>query len=318
MGGNSSPVLTNCRFTENSTTGSNTFGGAVYNVVNAASGTSDPVFTNCSFQGNTSTSFGAAVFNYGGTSGVSSPTFTNCSFQANISSTTNVGAITNYSMTGARSVPLTNCVFFDNGGSGTIKNLIGGTSTASYSLFEPSVNNYIDGGNNQTTSVNPFISTTSTELRPGSPAIDAGNSAANATCTDLAGNVRILNNIDLGAYEFGAALPYSAALSGTATIPAGGTANLAVALGGGAAPYTVTYVPNGGSNTPVTGYTSGANIPVSPNATTTYRLVSVTDASGCAATLAGTPPGGSANVTIQAPPPPSLLSHPPAGLRVRR
>ncbi len=299
MGGNSSPVLTNCRFAGNTTSGTNSDGGAVYNYVNAANGTSDPVFTNCSFQGNASARFGAAVYSFGGQLGLSIPTFTNCSFQANISSTTNGGAITNYSMTGARSVPLTNCVFFDNGGSGTIRNLGGGTHSATYSLFEPSVTNYSDGGNNQTTSANPFVSTTSTELRPGSPAIDAGNSAANATCTDLAGNVRKLNTIDLGAYEFGAALPYSATLSGMATIPAGGTANLAVTLGGGAAPYTVTYVPNSGSNTPVTGYTSGANIPVSPNATTTYRLVSVTDANGCAATLAGTPPGGSATISIQ-------------------
>ncbi|GHB58263.1 choice-of-anchor Q domain-containing protein [Persicitalea jodogahamensis] len=298
MGGNSSPVLTNCRFSGNATTSTNTFGGAVYNIVNAANGTSDPVFINCSFQGNTSTGFGAAVFNFGGQSGVSSPTFTNCSFQGNSSSSNN-GTLVNYSIAGSRSVPLINCVFFDNGGSNTIRNLVGGTATASYSLFESSVTGYLDGGSNQTTSVNPFVSTTGTELRTGSPAIDAGNNAANSTCTDLAGNVRKLNTIDLGAYEFGAALPYSATLGGTATISAGGAANLSVALGGGAAPYTVTYVPNGGSNTPVSGYTSGATIPVGPNATTTYRLVSVTDASGCAATLTGTPPGGSATITIQ-------------------
>jgi gliding motility-associated-like protein len=93
--------------------------------------------------------------------------------------------------------------------------------------------------------------------------------------------------------------PTSGTLSGTATICAGGTTNLVMTIAGGTTPlYTVVYhsVPTG--NVTVANYTSGNNIPISPGATTTYDLVSVTDANGCTATaVAGTP-----TVTVQNPP----------------
>jgi alpha-tubulin suppressor-like RCC1 family protein len=74
---------------------------------------------------------------------------------------------------------------------------------------------------------------------------------------------------------------YAATLSSAdATISAGATANLTVAIYGGTAPYTVVY--SGGT---VTGYTSGSNIPVSPACNTTYTLTSVTDANGCQASI---------------------------------
>jgi len=39
-------------------------------------------------------------------------------------------------------------------------------------------------------------------LQPGSPAVNAGNNAANTSSTDLAGNTRVVNSvIDMGAYE---------------------------------------------------------------------------------------------------------------------
>jgi len=84
-----------------------------------------------------------------------------------------------------------------------------------------------------------------------------------------------------------------ATLSGTALICKGQSANLAVAITGGATPYTIVYS-DGTSNTTVNSYTSGANIPVTPTSTATYNLVSVTDNNGCI----GTGNTGTAVVTI--------------------
>ncbi len=85
------------------------------------------------------------------------------------------------------------------------------------------------------------------------------------------------------------ASPTASVLSGGATICAGSSTNLQVAITGGASPYTVVY--SGGT---VSSYVSGTNIPVSPSSTTTYTLTSVTDANGCA----GTGNSGSATVTL--------------------
>ncbi len=74
---------------------------------------------------------------------------------------------------------------------------------------------------------------------------------------------------------------YSASLSSsTSTICAGTSVNLNVAISGGTSPYSVIY--SGGT---VNNYTNGSNISVSPASTTTYSLTSVTDASGCKASL---------------------------------
>ena len=89
----------------------------------------------------------------------------------------------------------------------------------------------------------------------------------------------------------------AAVLSGTSGICPTGTANIKVTITGGVSPYTVVYS-NGTTNFTVNGYTSGANIPVSPSATTTYTLVSVTGANGCA----GSGLSGSAVITVNPPP----------------
>jgi parallel beta-helix repeat protein len=59
-------------------------------------------------------------------------------------------------------------------------------------------------GTNGVISADPlFTSATDFRLQPGSPAIDAGNDGApNLPGTDLAGNPRIVNVVDIGAYEF--------------------------------------------------------------------------------------------------------------------
>ncbi|MPR36203.1 choice-of-anchor Q domain-containing protein [Salmonirosea aquatica] len=74
--------------------------------------------------------------------------------------------------------------------------------TATFTLFEASETDYT-GSNNLTTTVSPFVSISSAQLSPCSPAIDAGLNTANTTTIDLAGNQRLINGtIDMGAYEF--------------------------------------------------------------------------------------------------------------------
>jgi hypothetical protein len=69
---------------------------------------------------------------------------------------------------------------------------------------------------------------------------------------------------------------------------AGMTVNLQVAITAGVAPFTVVYT-NGTTNVTVNNYVSGANIALTPAAGSyAYSLVSVTDATGCVATLPNT------------------------------
>lgn len=81
------------------------------------------------------------------------------------------------------------------------------------------------------------------------------------------------------------------------------TTNIKIDITGGVGPYIVVYS-NGTTNTTVNGYVSGSNIQVSPSATTTYTIVSVTGANGCA----GAGNSGSAIITIT--PPPSITTQP--------
>ncbi|MFN8341234.1 MAG: gliding motility-associated C-terminal domain-containing protein [Cyclobacteriaceae bacterium] len=78
-------------------------------------------------------------------------------------------------------------------------------------------------------------------------------------------------------------------VSGAAAICQSATTDLVVNITNGTGPFTVVYS-DGSASATVPGYVSGANIPVSPAATVTYQLVSVTDNSSCtASTLTGTP-----------------------------
>lgn len=70
--------------------------------------------------------------------------------------------------------------------------------------------------------------------------------------------------------------PSSAVLSGSNLICTGGSTNLQVAITNGNSPFTVVHT--GGT---VSNYISGNSIAVSPLTTTTYTLLSVTDANGC-------------------------------------
>ncbi|MBK9484510.1 MAG: LamG domain-containing protein [Chitinophagaceae bacterium] len=88
------------------------------------------------------------------------------------------------------------------------------------------------------------------------------------------------------------------AVSGASTICAGGTANLTTTITGGVSPYTVVYT-DGTTNFTVNNYVSGTNIPVTPSGTTSYSLVSVTDATACVGS------GNSGNPTITVTPLPA-------------
>ena len=84
--------------------------------------------------------------------------------------------------------------------------------------------------------------------------------------------------------------PTAAVLSGDATICAGASTNLSVAVTGGTTPYTVT-VTDGTNNYSATG-ASPVSIPVSPTATSSYTIVSVTGGG------TGTGNIGTATVTV--------------------
>ncbi|MFT6865638.1 MAG: VCBS repeat-containing protein, partial [Cyclobacteriaceae bacterium] len=88
----------------------------------------------------------------------------------------------------------------------------------------------------------------------------------------------------------------AATISGATSICEGATANLAVAISGGTGPYTV--VLNTGLT--LTGYASGAAIPVTPSITTAYTISSVTDSNGCLGT------GNAATATVTVTPIPEI------------
>jgi hypothetical protein len=286
-GSECNPQFVNCTFRNNTTGAAGLYGqgAAVYNAGGYGT-TVNPQFINCTFQNNSAGFRGGAVMTEVGSGGGGSlPTFTNCSFQGNRAGES--GGALGKSGAGALAV-LNNCVFWDNGSSFVFVR-IGSASNAvaNYNLFDSKIGSY-SGSNNLTTTVNPFVSSTSTELRVCSPAIDAGSDALyTGPGTDLAGNARTVRTIDMGAYEFQSALPViSAILSGNAVIMPGETGFLTVDVSGGTAPYSVVYS-DGSTNQTVSNYQSGADIPISPSQATTYTLVSVTDANGCVATVSG-------------------------------
>lgn len=116
--------------------------------------------------------------------------------------------------------------------------------------------------------------TTTTSLNAG-----AGNIVKNVPVTQP------LNTVAVGST--------SAILSGAATICAGSSTNLSVAITGGTSPYTLQYS-DGTNTTTINNYVSGTAIPVSPSATTTYNIISIYDAGG----LFGIGNSGTPTVTV--------------------
>ncbi|UAY55475.1 right-handed parallel beta-helix repeat-containing protein [Arachidicoccus terrestris] len=190
-----SPVITSCLFSGNLAANSAGNGAAVNNLAG-----SSPVIINSVFSGNYAGRNGGALYN-----NASTYTVTNCTISGNFCATG--GGIYNASATSAPVIQ--NTIIWGNRGDvypdiyteGTalsiaycdIQSLPGGTdgNISADPLF-------VDGP-----APNPFAFVGGDyNLQPGSPALNAGNTAFNATATDIAGNPRVFGAaIDMGAYE---------------------------------------------------------------------------------------------------------------------
>jgi hypothetical protein len=197
---NSAPQILNCRFLGNHATGS---GAALYNLGAA------PAVTNSLFLGNAADGNGGAVSNE-----MADPLLTNCSFQGNAAGGTG-GALFNLTS----SPVLSNCILWNNaaaGLTGTASASVGGVgSTPAYShclianLDLSGTAGNFDGTEllndpRFTQEADPLAAPGSIgdlRLLPGSPAINAGDNAANRSTTDLDGDARRIGRIDLGPYE---------------------------------------------------------------------------------------------------------------------
>ncbi|CCH01116.1 hypothetical protein FAES_3107 [Fibrella aestuarina BUZ 2] len=279
---NSSPIVRNCRFRNNSATS----GGGLNN-----DDKSNPLLINCAFENNRAANVGGGMANT-----VSNATLINCSF---VNNTASAGAgLANNSNNGG-STQLTNCTFWANVGfaiggaisnSGTVglsnsilwnnnrgATAIGnsGTLVATYCLIENGATGYT-GTNNLTATVSPFASTSGVALNGCSLAVNAANPASttvnsppySATAlptTDLLGNPRFSDGrIDMGAIEYqGPSVVITSQPSGVLAACQGTTVTAAVSVSG-VGPFAYQWFRNG---TVVSGATS-ATLSV-PNAQST-------------------------------------------------
>jgi len=246
--GESSPVIIGSTFTSNTANGGafSGVGGAMYNGGN--SGTSSPAITGSTFTGNSANDAGGAVYNAGGPDGVSSPTIIGSTFTGNTAGEEG-GAIYNRGDVRGTSIPeITNTILWGNtasdGGDEIFNIGEGATPTLAHTLIEGGISGIsenvgsftADGGGNLNAAPlfadvsdpdgpdnTPATADDGLRLRPGSPALDAGNNNAlpadiadldgdgNTTEPipfDITGMDRIRDNnpdtppiVDLGAYE---------------------------------------------------------------------------------------------------------------------
>ncbi len=120
-----------------------------------------------------------------------------------------------------------------------------------------------------------------------SPALTAAGGAGSAMCTADACSAAMAYDAPASCMVM-CPTDIAGMLGADAVVCSDNTAtDLMVAItGGGTGPYTVTY--NDGTMDIVITYNDGDAIPVAPTATTTYTLVSITDANGCTGTVSGT------------------------------
>jgi hypothetical protein len=198
---NSSPKLTNCTFTGNSADGfanGNGDGGGIHN------SSSNPKLTNCIFSRNIAQSNGGGMYNNAGR-----PSLTNCIFYENTAQHGSGGGYANYNDSNST---LINCAVYQNwAGHGlsnwdstlVVTNCIvrynypSEISSEGSSSLTVSYSN-IYGGWSGTGNINEwpfFVDPDAGDLRlsSGSPCIDTGSNAAvpSGTTTDLDGNPRI-------------------------------------------------------------------------------------------------------------------------------
>lgn len=182
------PVIRNCIFKNNSTSPTGN-GGGMYNRQHAA-----PAIINCVFSGNTAGGNGGGMVNVS-----ADPSIINCVFWGNSSGTSGGGMYN----TLAHPV-ITNTIIWANTAVVNNRNGLfigsGSSPVINYCNIQDKV--FSGVGN---ISQDPLFTDAAGgdyTLKGISPCIDAGNSAANTTGTDLAGNARIVGTaIDMGAYE---------------------------------------------------------------------------------------------------------------------
>ena len=293
---NTGTTISNSFFKDNKTTSSGSRGGAVY-----VGGPSYTPFSNLVFVGNTAANGGAIYENDDTYESVMS----NLTFAGNTATDQGGGFYNNSNAGGQRKI--INSIFWDNTG-GEIYENTPGYLTVSQSIVK---GGYAGTGN---LDADPFFRNAADpdgpddtwgtpddglQLLACSPAVDAGTST-DAPLQDILGNARFNGDgangaePDLGAYESQALQnPPSGVIAGTTEICPGASTNLTVNITNGTAPFSVVYT-DGTTQFTVNSYTSGSPVSVSPSATATYTLVSITDAEKCEASALS----GSAVVTV--------------------
>lgn len=202
-GGICHSIITNCIFSYNH--GDWQAGGIWTSAYSGGKG--NLTIYNSLFYNNSTTGAGAAIYNDGRFGGAqSNTTIYNCSFYGNTAAA-GQGAIRNENDgAGASNGKVTNSILWNNTG-GSWSNHSTASMIANYTLInEATVSTGTTAGAGMIYNTNPsFTNATASDftLQANSPAINAGNNAANLTSIDLAGNPRIANTtIDCGAYEF--------------------------------------------------------------------------------------------------------------------
>lgn len=253
--GTSSPTVTGATFSGNKA-GMN--GGAVANV--GQGGTSSPTISNAVFSGNFASGRGGAIDNIAQQSGTNKPKIINSTFSGNQAGTDG-GALHNTGTDGTSASTLVNVILWHNtAAQGTSAFNTAASLSISYSIVENGQSS-ISGGTvaydaSTIKQTDPMFTqaadpanapTTSGDLhiKAGSPAIDAGNTAAlpSGVTNDRDGNPRVANDrVDIGAYEYAATAP--TITSGTP--PAGSVGK----------PYSFTFTATGSQ--PITFSASGS------------------------------------------------------------
>ncbi|MBO0948161.1 GEVED domain-containing protein [Fibrella forsythiae] len=125
----------------------------------------------------------------------------------------------------------------------------------------------------------PFSFTLNNQLQPTGTFAGLAAGSYTATVTDATASCKQSLTITVSQPT-----AVTASLVGSTTSCGAQTLSLSVVLTGNAPPYSL-QISNGASVSTVSGYVDGASISVFPSQTTSYSLLSVTDADGCPGTL---------------------------------